>query len=63
MAVMGVIRSAATAELDRGVVEYRFDRRGSATVVIFHGGHMNAGLAGSAAALITLSRSVLIALE
>lgn len=32
------------AELDQGVVEYRFDRRDGATVVLFHGGHMNAGL-------------------
>ncbi|MFI9457013.1 alpha/beta fold hydrolase [Amycolatopsis sp. NPDC052450] len=42
---MGEIRSTKTADLDRGVVEYRFDQRGGATVVIFHGGHMNAGLA------------------
>ncbi|RSN15295.1 alpha/beta hydrolase [Streptomyces sp. WAC 05977] len=34
-----------TAELRGGVVEYRFDRRTGPAVVIFHGGHMNAGLA------------------
>ncbi|WP_081916198.1 alpha/beta fold hydrolase [Saccharothrix sp. NRRL B-16314] len=41
----GVARSTTTVELDRGVVEYRFDRRDAATVVVLHGGHMNAGLA------------------
>ncbi|WP_244162546.1 alpha/beta fold hydrolase [Amycolatopsis regifaucium] len=42
---MGVFRSTKTTDLDSGVVEYRFDQRGGAVVVIFHGGHMNAGLA------------------
>ncbi|MFI5888042.1 alpha/beta fold hydrolase [Streptomyces sp. NPDC051554] len=32
------------AELAAGSVEYRFDRRGPVTVVIFYGGHMRAGL-------------------
>ncbi|MGQ4475729.1 alpha/beta fold hydrolase [Streptomyces sp. SAS_276] len=32
------------AELTAGRVEYRFDRRGPVTVVIFYGGHMRAGL-------------------
>ncbi|GHE57176.1 putative hydrolase YcgS [Streptomyces capitiformicae] len=32
------------AELADGPVEYRFDRRGPDTVVVFHGGHMRAGL-------------------
>jgi len=33
------------AELRKGLVEYRFRRRGPNTVVIFYGGHMRAGLA------------------
>ncbi|WP_026179471.1 alpha/beta fold hydrolase [Streptomyces hokutonensis] len=32
------------AELAAGRVEYRFDRRGPDTVVVFYGGHMRAGL-------------------
>ncbi|MGH1552302.1 alpha/beta fold hydrolase [Streptomyces sp. L7] len=32
------------AELAAGRVEYRFDRRGPVTVVVFYGGHMRAGL-------------------
>ncbi|WP_329551033.1 alpha/beta fold hydrolase [Streptomyces sp. NBC_00696] len=32
------------AESNVGRVEYRFDRRGPATVVVFYGGHMRAGL-------------------
>ncbi|MEV7891740.1 alpha/beta fold hydrolase [Streptomyces sp. NPDC002817] len=32
------------AGLEEGLVEYRFDRRGPDTVVLFHGGHMRAGL-------------------
>ena len=32
------------AELAAGRVEYRFDRRGPATVMVFYGGHMRAGL-------------------
>ncbi|WP_019059613.1 alpha/beta hydrolase [Streptomyces prunicolor] len=31
-------------ELAAGPVEYRFDRRGPVTVVVFYGGHMRAGL-------------------
>lgn len=41
----GVSRPTTTAVLGRDVVEYRFDRRGDTVVVLFHGGHMNAGLA------------------
>ena len=33
------------AHLDAGPVEYRWERRGTATVVVFHGGHVRAGLA------------------
>ncbi len=34
-----------TAQLDAGPVEYRWDRRAGAVVIVFHGGHMRAGLA------------------
>ncbi len=37
--------ATTTATLDAGVIEYRFDRRTGPTVLILHGGHMNAGLA------------------
>jgi hypothetical protein len=40
----GMERETAVARLDAGVVEYRLDRRGEATVLVFHGGHMRAGL-------------------
>jgi pimeloyl-ACP methyl ester carboxylesterase len=33
------------AALPGGVVEYRLDRRGEAVVLVFHGGHVRAGLA------------------
>ena len=38
-------RPTAIACLPAGQVEYRLDRRGDAVVVVFHGGHMRAGLA------------------
>ncbi|WP_232376104.1 alpha/beta fold hydrolase [Amycolatopsis aidingensis] len=41
----GVARLTATADLEHGTVEYRFDQRGGSTVVMLHGGHMHAGLA------------------
>lgn len=41
----GVERPTAVASLPAGQVEYRLDRRGDSIVVIFHGGHMRAGLA------------------
>jgi pimeloyl-ACP methyl ester carboxylesterase len=37
-------RPTTVAQLDDGPVEYRLDQRGDATVVVFHGGHMHAGL-------------------
>lgn len=37
-------RSTAVAELAAGPIEYRLERRGGAAVVLFHGGHMRAGL-------------------
>ncbi|GAA5009855.1 alpha/beta fold hydrolase [Actinopolymorpha pittospori] len=37
-------RETAVARLDAGVVEYRLDRRGETSVLVFHGGHMRAGL-------------------
>jgi pimeloyl-ACP methyl ester carboxylesterase len=38
-------RSTALAALPEGLVEYRLEPRGEATVLVFHGGHMRAGLA------------------
>lgn len=40
-----IIRPTAMADLPAGPVEYRLDRRGEAVVVVFHGGHVRAGLA------------------
>jgi len=40
-----LLRPTAMAHLSGGQVEYRLDRRGDAVVVVFHGGHMRAGLA------------------
>ncbi|MGC7102778.1 alpha/beta fold hydrolase [Amycolatopsis lurida] len=48
------------AELDRGAVEYRFDQRDGATVVLFHGGHMNAGLALGEEVFLDAGYSVLV---
>src|SRR6266545_4009186 len=41
----GVERPTTVVRLDAGPVEYRLERRGDATVVVFHGGHHRAGLA------------------
>jgi len=40
-----LIETTTMARLPAGQVEYRLDRRGSAVVVVFHGGHVRAGLA------------------
>ena len=40
-----LVRPTAMAFLPAGRVEYRLDRRGDAVVVVFHGGHVRAGLA------------------
>jgi pimeloyl-ACP methyl ester carboxylesterase len=39
-----VERATTLAQLSAGTVEYRFEQRGDATIVVFHGGHMRAGL-------------------
>jgi pimeloyl-ACP methyl ester carboxylesterase len=39
-----VERPTTMVQLRRGAVEYRFDKRGDDTVVVFHGGHARAGL-------------------
>jgi len=49
-----------TTALRHGVVEYRFDQRDSATVVIFHGGHMRAGLALGEDTFVDAGYSVLV---
>ncbi len=38
-------KPTTVAHLDAGPVEYRWEQRGDATVVVFHGGHVRAGLA------------------
>ena len=38
-------RPTAVVHLPAGQVEYRFERRGQAVVLVFHGGHTRAGLA------------------
>jgi pimeloyl-ACP methyl ester carboxylesterase len=40
-----LVRPTAITCLPAGQVEYRLDRRGDAVVVVFHGGHVRAGLA------------------
>ncbi len=40
-----LVRPTAVACLPAGQVEYRLERRGDAVVVVFHGGHVRAGLA------------------
>lgn len=53
-------RPTTVAHLDDGPVEYRHDRRGDATVVVFHGGHMHAGLALGEDVFSDLSYTVLV---
>ena len=40
-----LVRPTAVTRLPDGPVEYRLDRRGEAVVLVFHGGHVRAGLA------------------
>jgi pimeloyl-ACP methyl ester carboxylesterase len=40
-----LLRPTAVAHLPAGQVEYRLERRGETVVVVFHGGHVRAGLA------------------
>lgn len=40
-----LVRPTTVACLPAGQVEYRLERRGAAVVVVFHGGHVRAGLA------------------
>lgn len=57
--MVGAERDTAVAQLDAGTVEYRLERRGDATVLVFHGGHMRAGLALGEDPFIELGYSVL----
>jgi len=41
----GLVRPTAVVTLAAGQVEYRWEQRGDAVVVVFHGGHVRAGLA------------------
>jgi pimeloyl-ACP methyl ester carboxylesterase len=43
--MLPLVRPTAVARLSSGQVEYRLERRGEAVVVVFHGGHVRAGLA------------------
>jgi pimeloyl-ACP methyl ester carboxylesterase len=40
-----LVRPTAVARLAHGQVEYRLEQRGDAVVLVFHGGHVRAGLA------------------
>ncbi|HEX6335547.1 MAG TPA: alpha/beta hydrolase [Jiangellaceae bacterium] len=53
-------RPTIVAHIDDGPVEYRLDQRGNSTVVVFHGGHMHAGLALGEDVLTGLGYSVLV---
>lgn len=53
-------RPTTVIQLDDGPVEYRLDRRGGGTVVIFHGGHMRAGLALGETIFTDLGYTVLV---
>jgi pimeloyl-ACP methyl ester carboxylesterase len=53
-------RPTTVAQLDDGPVEYRLDERDDATVVVFHGGHMNAGLALGEDVFTDLGYTVLV---
>ena len=44
MPVVGFERPTEVAQLEAGPVEYRLESHGADTVVVFHGGHMRAGL-------------------
>lgn len=61
MADMATIaRLTTTAALDLGTLEYRFDQRHGPTVVMFHGGHMHAGLALGEETFVDAGYSVLV---
>lgn len=53
-------RRTTVVQLDDGPVEYRLDRRDGGTVVIFHGGHMRAGLALGENVFTSLGYTVLV---
>ncbi|WP_243867009.1 alpha/beta fold hydrolase [Actinophytocola oryzae] len=55
-----VARPTTTTRLAHGVVEYRHDRRGGATVVVLYGGHMHAGLALGEDVFVDAGYSVLV---
>lgn len=54
-----LIRPTAVAEQGRGALEYRFEPRGKAAVLIFHGAHMHAGFALGEEVFADLGYSVL----
>lgn len=56
----GVERPTDVADLRTGRVEYRLERRGEATVVVLHGGHMRAGLALGEETMTEAGYSVLV---
>ncbi|MFI5937919.1 hypothetical protein [Actinoplanes sp. NPDC051494] len=41
----GIDRPTTTAAFATGVIEYRYERCGSRTLLILHGGHIRAGVA------------------
>ncbi|HEY2831280.1 MAG TPA: alpha/beta fold hydrolase [Sporichthyaceae bacterium] len=43
--MLDLLRPTTVASLPTGQIEYRLERRGEAVVLVFHGGHVRAGLA------------------
>lgn len=56
----GPQRPTAMAHLGAGPVEYRLERRGEAAVLVFHGGHMRAGIALGEEVFADLGHTVLV---
>ncbi|ASR39225.1 alpha/beta hydrolase [Prauserella marina] len=56
----GIERPTALAKLSEGVVEYRHERRDGPAVLIFHGGHMRAGIALGEEVFADAGNSVLV---
>jgi pimeloyl-ACP methyl ester carboxylesterase len=60
MPMTGLEQPTSLAVLPDGQVEYRLDRRGETVVLIFHGGHMRAGLASGEDVFFAAGCTVLV---
>lgn len=56
----GLGRPTTTVRLAAGPIEYRLENRGGATVLVFHGGHVRAGLASGEEVFTDAGCSVLV---